>query len=242
MSKALAFVTGTAVIIALLLFLFTPGSETPTEMDPVNESGAGETDDDRDAATARPSDDARAPGVRSGNQMEEVSRWPDPSATKALPERPDNPARNARPVTSLWDADNATTTEVDGFPATKLQADPDALTGLHVGQQVALQVPALDRTLTARLNTTSNQLNNIQVFHGSVGGGHDHDNVVITRGQRSTYVVLSTREGTYSAVIDNGSGETVLTSEGDIQDNLAGHDDAIPVPGIDQEPPGDPSG
>lgn len=245
MSRALAFVTGIAVIIVVLLLLFYPDSDPQTETTPDSGAETSSSASDNDSApdgdsTSGTSQDAQ---VRGSNLAEQVSRWPDPDATSALPARPNNPARNARPVVSLWQADsNPTKTEVDGFPATRLKADPEALASLHVGQQLTLEVPELNRTLNARLTSTNNQLNDIEVFRGPVSDGHEKDNVVVTRGKTSTYVVMSTREGVYSAVINNRTGDTVLTSEKDVQDNLAGHDDAIPVPGVEQEPPGDPSG
>ena len=230
----------------VLLVLFAPDTDPQTAPPPASDaetsvSGSDSAHSAPAGNTANgPSQPSHAPG---SNVAEQVSRWPDPNATSALPARPDNPARNARPVVSLWQADsNPTKTEVDGFPATRLQADPEALASLHVGQQLALQVPDLNRTLTARLTTTHNQLNNIEVFRGPVTDGHEKDNVIVTRGQTATYVVMSTREGVYSAVINNRTGDTVLTSEKDVQDNLAREEDAIPVPGIDQTPPGGPAG
>ncbi|MFL1486068.1 hypothetical protein [Marinobacter sp. LN3S78] len=242
MSKALAFVTGIAVINVVLWLLFTPDTAPQTDTSPFTGAQSGTVGSDTAPAT-NASGQQRAPGIQDSNLLEPVSHWPDPEATSALPARPNNPARNARPVVSLWQAgNNSDKTEVDGFPATRLQANPEALASLHVGQQVTLPVPELNRTVTARLTTTHNQLNSIEVFRGPVTDGHDKDNVVVTRGETSTYVVLSTRDGVYSAVIDNHSGDAVLTSETDIQDNLAGHEDAIPVPGVDQTPPGSPSG
>lgn len=244
MSKTLAFAAGIAVIIVALLVLFSPDTESQGDAVSATDAGSATTDDNpatpAPAMSAAP--DAGQTTQRSKNAGQ-VSLWPDPDATSALPARPNNPARDARPVVALWQAgDNPTKTDVDGFPATRLKANPDALASLHVGQQVALQVPELDRTVTARLTTTHNQLNNIEVFRGPVSGGHEKDNVIVTRGRTSTYVVLSTREGVYSAVIDNRSGDAVLTSETDVQNNLAGEQDAIPVPGINQTPPGTPSG
>lgn len=241
MSKALAFVAGIAIIIVVLLVLFSPGSGPQTDGAPANDPVSGPTSGDAGSdATAggSPRDESLASGA-ADDAAPSTAPWANADATAALPARPDNPARDARPVVSLWQAGpDATRTEVDGFPATRLQADPQALSGLHVGQQVTMEVPDLNRTVTARLTSTHNQLNNVQVFRGPVTGGHDKDNVIVTRGKTATYVVLSTREGVYSAVINNGTGEAVLTSETDIQDNLAGENDAIPVPGIDQVPPG----
>ena len=237
MSKALAFVAGIAVIIVLLLVLFSPRSGTQTDgataNDPVSGPASGDAGSDATAGGS-PGGDSPAAGGATPTAAPRANA----DATAALPARPDNPARDARPAVSLWQAGPDTTrTEVDGFPATRLQADPQALSGLHVGQQVTMEVPDLNRTITARLTSTHNQLNKVEVFRGPVTGGHDKDNVIVTRGKTATYVVLSTREGVYSAVINNGTGEAVLTSETDIQDNLAGENDAIPVPGIDQEPP-----
>lgn len=233
MSKALAFVAGIAVVIAALLFLFAPVSSDPESASPAQTPEAGTR------ATDNP--DTREPpaaGLADAGVPDNVSRWPDPEATSALPERPNSPSRNARPVVSLWRTDgDPEKTEVDGFPAIRMKGDPEAAASLHVGQQLALQLPDLDRTLSARLESTHNQLNDIQVFRGPVSGGHEDDNVVVTRGKKSTYVVISTHEGVYSAVIDNETGDTTLTSETDIQDNLAGEDDAIPVPGVEQLPP-----
>lgn len=244
MSKALAFVTGIAVIIVALWLLFTPEADPQAETAPVTGDDSGSVGEEFSSPPAHGASGQRQDAALQGSSLPgQVSRWPDPSATSALPARPENPARDARPVVSLWRAgSHPEKTEVDGFPATRLKANPDALASLHVGQQVAMQVPELNRTVTARLTTTHNQLNNIKVFRGPVTGGHDKDNVIVTRGATSTYVVLSTRDGVYSAVIDNRSGDAVLTSETDVQDNMAGHNDAIPVPGIDQTPPGSPSG
>lgn len=233
MSKILAFAAGIAVVIAALLFLFSPVTtdsvagvpdQTPNASDgPANGQAAGSS------LTA---------GVADNENPGNVSLWPDPDAAPALPARPDSPARDARPVVSLWHSDgNTEKTEVDGFPAIQMKGDPQAVASLHVGQQLALPVPELDRTVTARLEGTRNQVGGIQVFQGPISGGHENDNVVVTRGKTATYVVISTREGVYSAVINNQTGETTMTNEADINDNLAGENDAIPVPGVEQHPP-----
>lgn len=236
MSKALAFIIGVAVIVAAILFLFTPETGQQSSA-PVANQAIDTEEADSNTSTGLTNSQ---PGDGNSQQAasDDVSRWPDPDATTALPARPENAARDARPVVALWQPEaDGQKTEVEGFPATRLKADPEALEGLHVGQQLALQVPELNRTLTARLSSTNNQLNDVQVFRGPISGGHENDNVVVTRGEKATYVVMSTRQGVYSAVIDNESGETVLTNDNDIQDNLAGEDDAIPVPEVDQEPP-----
>ncbi len=237
MSRALAFSTGIAAVVTLLWLLFTPGSDAEKTGIPV--SGAVDKPDAPPAAPATGRQGPEAKGSQTADhQAADPASGADPSVSTELPARPRNPAFGAPPVVALWQAaPDAPTTTTDGFPTTRLQADPQALQGFHVGQQVELQIPELNRTVTARLASTHNQMNNIQVFKGPVSGGQESENVIVTRGAKSTYVVLSTNEGVYSAVINNRSGETVLTSEADIADSLAGQDDAIPVPGINQDPP-----
>lgn len=143
-----------------------------------------------------------------------------------------------QPRAELWQV-NATdpSTEVNGIPATRISVAPQLLDGMHVGQEVTLPIPALNRSVTAKITSTHNQLNNVEVFKGPITDGHPKDNVIITRGQTSTYVVVATREGTYSATIDNRTGNATLTDEGDINEGIQPGDDSITVPGIEMPTP-----
>lgn len=158
------------------------------------------------------------------------------SANMPLPEPIQRAPR--QPRVELWRV-NATdpSTEVNGIPATRISVAPQLLDGMHVGQEVTLPIPALNRSVTAKITSTHNQLNNVEVFKGPITDGQPKDNVIITRGQTSTYVVVATREGTYSATIDNRTGNATLTDEGDINEGIQPGDDSMTVPGIEMPTP-----
>ena len=157
-------------------------------------------------------------------------------ANMPLPEPIQRPAR--QPRVELWqvDAKNAST-EINGIPATRISVAPRLLEGMHVGQEVTLPIPALNRSVTAKITSTHNQLNNVEVFKGPITDGDPKDNVIITRGQTNTYVVVATREGTYSATIDNRTGNATLTDEGDINEGIHPGNDSVTVPGIKMPTP-----
>ncbi|ENO15381.1 hypothetical protein J057_08521 [Marinobacter nanhaiticus D15-8W] len=158
------------------------------------------------------------------------------SANMPLPEPIQRAPR--QPRAELWQVDTKDpSTEVNGIPATRISIAPQLLDAMHVGQEVTLPIPALNRSVTAKITSTHNQLDNVEVFKGPVTDGHPKDNVIITRGQTSTYVVVATREGTYSATIDNRTGNATLTDEGDITEGIHPGDDSISVPGIEMPTP-----
>lgn len=139
---------------------------------------------------------------------------------------------------SLWQPDqNQPDAEVEGIPVKRLQTSPADLNQLHVGQQIELAIPQLDKTVEARIETTKNQLNTVQVFKGPLIDGHKKDNVIITRGKTQTHVVIATREGVFSAVIDNATGKTTLTDEGEIHERTSGEDDSVPLEGMEMPVP-----
>ncbi|WP_148864676.1 biofilm-associated metzincin protease inhibitor BamI [Marinobacter fonticola] len=148
------------------------------------------------------------------------------------------PRASRQPQAELWQVStNAPATQVDGIPATRISVQPRVLDTMHVGQEVTLPIPNLNRSVTAKITSTHNQLNNVEVFKGPITDGHPKDNVIITRGQTSTYVVVATREGVYSATIDNRTGNATLTDEGDINEGIQPGDDSVTVPGIEMPTP-----
>lgn len=158
------------------------------------------------------------------------------SASMPLPEP--IPQAPRQPRAELWQVNaKDPSTEVDGIPATRVDVEPQLLEGMHVGQELTLPIPGLNRSVTARITTTHNQLNNVEVFKGPITDGHPKDNVIITRGQTNTYVVVATREGVYSATINNRTGSATLTDEGDINEGILPGDDSITVPGIEMPTP-----
>lgn len=127
---------------------------------------------------------------------------------------------------------------VDGIPATRVHTDPSLIEQFHVGQELGLFIPKKNLEIKTAIDSTHNQSANVNVFVGRIIDGHPKDNVIVTRGKIETHVVISSaRDGTYTAIIDNQSGETVIVDQADINANQIPFDDAILVEPIDQPPP-----
>lgn len=138
----------------------------------------------------------------------------------------------------LWQADQQSPdTLLDGNPARRLQTSPGLIEQFHVGQTLRLRIPQSDTTIETQLDSTHNQTANVHVFLGRVVDGHPEDNVIVTRGKIETHVVISTLEGTYTAIIDNATGSTVMVDQADINARQVPFEDGIAVPGIEQTPP-----
>lgn len=193
------------------------------------------------SAVGAPAPDSAA---RPEPQAPQASAHPEPqpaAASKPAEPIPDPlpepiPSAHQSPPShiSLWQPDqNQPDAEVEGIPVKQLQTAPADLNQLQVGQQIELAIPQLDKTVEARIETTHNQLNIAQVFKGPLIDGHKKDNVIITRGKIQTHVVIATQEGVFSAVIDNATGKTVLTDEGEIHERTSGEDDSVPLEGIE---------
>lgn len=138
----------------------------------------------------------------------------------------------------LWQVNEASPDTVfDGNPAKRLQANPSDIATLHVGQRLNLHIPQRDTALEAEIASTHNLTPQTQVWQGKVLGGHPQDNIVVTRGKIETHVTIATFDGTYSAVIDNATGDTVMVDEADIIANQVPHEDGIPVDPVNHQPP-----
>lgn len=237
MSRTLAFSTGIAVITVVLWLLFSPTPQSgdggvPRTGDAVTTPGSPTPENPTLPGSGEPGQDQPAPADRAASDTTATT-------TNGPQVPPPIPGHNQpRPASiTLWQpVAGGEIADADGFPATRLQADPGLLGTFHVGQELVINIPDLQQPVTARLDSTHNQLDSVQVFRGPVLDRGEHDNVIVTRGDTATYVVVSTNESVWSAVIDHRSGETLLTDERDILVRQR-HDDYIPVPGIDQEPP-----
>lgn len=237
MSRTLAFSTGIAVITVVLWLLFSP---TPQSGDGgVPRTGDVPTTPDTPTPENQVLTGADEPGRDQPARPDQVATDTTAASASGPQVPPPIPGHDQpRPASiTLWQpvagGENA---DADGFPATRLQADAALLSTFHVGQELVINIPDLQQPVTARLDSTHNQLDSVQVFRGPVLDRGEHDNVIVTRGDTATYVVVSTNESVWSAVIDHRTGETLLTDERDILVRQR-HDDYIPVPGIDQEPP-----
>lgn len=138
----------------------------------------------------------------------------------------------------LWQLDESEPdTLFDGNPAKRLHADPNAVATLQVGQKLHLKIPQRDIAVEAEIASTQNLTPRTQMWQGKIFNGHPQDNVVVTRGQIETHVTISTYDGTYLAVIDNATGDTVMVDEGDINANQVPHEDGIAIDPVVHRPP-----
>ena len=138
------------------------------------------------------------------------------------------PASVSQVAESLWQPSQAQlTAEIDGIPVTYLQTDTDTLEQLQVGHQLELVVPELNQSFKAKIESTHNQLADVQVWRGPVVGGAPSENIIITRGKKETYVMLSSLQGAYTVRIDNISGESVMVNETYANPGLGNHDDLL---------------
>lgn len=235
MSRTFAFAIGVAIITLVLWLLFRPAQ-------PPADGGIPRTGD-----ISEPAGQGAAGSQAASGQNQEIPATANgsnasfnaaPSAQKPNVPAPIPGSDQPRPASiTLWQqASGNAETDADGFPATRLQADPGLLDSFHVGQELIIDIPDLQQPVTARLETTHNQLDKVQVFRGPITDRGEYDNVIVTRGDTATYVVVATTESVWSAVIDHRTGETLLTDERDILVRQQ-HENPIPVPGIDQEPP-----
>lgn len=173
--------------------------------------------------------------VAGANEDGEVAGSSSPAS--GLP--PEPPARS-KPAPDralrLWQERAVAEGEEAGIPVTLLQADVSAFEQLAVGQTLEMPVPELGQTFQARLHSTHNQLNDVRVWKGQVKDGLKSENVIVTRGQRQTLVMLSTRQGAYTVRVDNTTGQGVLINETHANPGLGDHADYV-VPPEWPEPP-----
>lgn len=214
--------------VALLLLGVTALSLKPDGPQPVTERSGSSNSSTAVASVSDPLPvNAPAPATRSSTAG---------SGALKLPATPEAPTRQSE--VDLWQLDESSpNTQVDGHPAKQLRTDPALIEQFHVGQKLNMYIPQRDMAVEARLESTRNQSANVHIFQGKLLNGSDRGSLTLARGKIETHVTISTPEGTYSAIIDNETGDTVLIDEGDITVNQVPFEDGVPVPPIDQGPP-----
>lgn len=239
MKKIIAVVGGLAFASTLVwLWATSPDSSqtTPRSFGSAETSGHGSaesgTDTEVTQAPVTQGSSPRSASITPLDQQQDHDATASELNTLISVDTPDRPAQ-----INLWQTSsgNASTT-ADGFPATQLQTDPAILNTLHVGQELIIDIPGLVQPVISRIEETHNQLDTVNVFSGPILNQGDHANLIITRGQNASYVIVSTNESVWSAVIDHQTGETLLTDERDILIGLS-HEDTLPVPRVDLQPP-----
>ncbi len=230
MQKLTGYIFGLALMVGALWLAWptdrATGPAAPTKSASLSPSTAGEVMSSGTATSTRPAQVRNTPQTTAAQPMDQ-----------AFPEPIESGMQNAPASLHLWQGSrNADTVMVEGFPATRVQTNPADLATLHVGQELIIDIPGLVQPVVARLDNTHNQLDTVQVFRGPILDREEHDNVIVTRGESATYLIVSTSESVWSAVMDNQTGETLITDERDVLVRQ-GHEDMIPVPGYELEPP-----
>ena len=225
---------GVVALFATSVWLIKDGDESAQATPPPSASNASRAEPDASLPPTTGNWTAASAKVQSGGRPKAS---PSTASSGLAGSPPPEPVHSdiigARPRVDFWvRGSGAPAMDIDGIPASQLQVDPAVLRSLHVGQTLDLELPPLNRTVSTTLASTHNQLNKVQVFKGPITSGSDKDNVIVTRGEHSTYVVIATQEGVFSAVINNRTGAALLTDESDINRGMIDHDDAVVEQGI----------
>lgn len=110
-----------------------------------------------------------------------------------------------------------------------IQMDTEMLARLEVGQAVDFYVPQLGHSFETEIESESEQLEGVKVWTGKIEGKQeDGSDVIITRGESMTNVILSTSKGVYTAHIDNKTGEGEIVDDREYTDRMIDEDDGIP--------------
>lgn len=188
----------------------------------------------------RPARDAHSPQIALTQTPRVPSAIPTPpSDAHQTQQMPDVPPPASKPlIVDLWqlDTDNPDT-DWGGVPAKRMHTAAERLNQFQVGQTLRFNLPQRQATLEAKLESTQNDVANVKIWKGRILDGQPMDNLVVTQGKIQTHITLATHEGTYTAIIENATGDTVLIDEGDITVNQIPFEDGIPIAPIEQSPP-----
>lgn len=222
-------IVGIVVLLAAIYFVVQSNSDnSSSSIDGVDaQSPASNADDNR---AQRPESIPETDSLPRAASSE-----PEQSA-HVLPQLPNNDIPPAE--ATLWELDASNSdAEFEGLPAKRVDADPELITQLHVGQTLHLPLPHTQTTVTTELTSTHNQSAAVNVWRGDLLGGVAGENVIITRGPIETHVIISTESGTFNAIIDNASGRTLVVDAGDVSAGQVPEDDGIYIEPVEQEPP-----
>lgn len=231
MQKLTGYILGLALMVGAL-WLAWPTAQDTNPTDSSSDYASVSTSSSQQSMNSASSSASRPAQTTNGPQTAATQ-----PTNQAFPDPIDSTVQNAPASLHLWQgSQDAESVMVEGFPATRVQTNPDDLATLHVGQELVIDIPGLVQPVVARLDDTHNQLDTVQVFRGPILDREEHDNVIVTRGETATYLIVSTSESVWSAVMDHKTGETLITDERDVLVRQR-HGDMIPVPGYELEPP-----
>ncbi|WP_369600450.1 hypothetical protein AAIA72_11430 [Hahella sp. SMD15-11] len=140
---------------------------------------------------------------------------------------PDTPPAAGLPPVTLLEGDLTPRVNADGIEEQVGHIDPTVLDSLAVGRSVTLSLPD-GATRTALLEDFSVQDGKVSVWRGPLQDGTDVENLIITRGQDTTWLMVSTATTSYTIRVDNHTGEAVVTNEGTGNPGLGNEPHVVP--------------
>lgn len=139
---------------------------------------------------------------------------------------------------NLWSSDSLSAADQHGMPVHLTQVDPALLSQFSVGQTLELNLPGRTAPLRSTLEQTRNN-GGAAVWQGKLIDGDEAESLTVVRGQVETHITVATLDGTHSVIIDNQSGNAVITDENELvlradpNDQLDYDDSELPP----QQPP-----
>ncbi|MCX4026125.1 hypothetical protein H0A36_11365 [Endozoicomonas sp. SM1973] len=152
--------------------------------------------------------------VENTDKSEELAE----SSNLPVPKKkPQPPKSDGTPVVFWQETGQQQTVDKFDIPVDHLQVNPSYIEQIQVGQVLEFPIPELNKSFITKLTDTANSFNDVHVWTGVIVDGDPTENVIVTRGKTQTHITISSREGIYSAVIDNGSGKTQIINENNIK-------------------------
>lgn len=114
----------------------------------------------------------------------------------------------------LWDSRSLVPEQQDEMTLYRTHVPVAAIANLAVGKTLQLAVPGRKEPLRATLDETHNT--GAAVWSAAVQGGQPEDSLTVVRGQLETHITLATRDMTLSFVVDNATGNTLMTDQNEL--------------------------
>lgn len=142
----------------------------------------------------------------------------DPSDLKLPTEKFDSePSDDSLEPQTVWIVDtNNPVVEEGGIHVAHVNVEPGIFEKISLGQTLVLELPHIKETYQAKITSTHNTLDGIEVWQGQIENGQSFENVSISRGVHQTYITVSTANGAYSVEVDNQTGEATITDDSEI--------------------------
>lgn len=125
----------------------------------------------------------------------------------------------------------------EGYRLFHTQADPSLLHGLKVGDQIRFHLPEGHGSVVATITEQRDGLPGTRVSAGLIEGMSEIQGVDVVQGQLDTHITLITEEATWTMVVDNQTGQTIVIDERErVQHQVLSDDDGV-EPHVHELPP-----